>query len=343
MNGATGHGGAPRGWLEFSANLNPHGTPEDVREAVGRASYGEYADLDTRAAERHLAEDAGVDPEAVLLVSGATEALRLVVGALLEPGDAAIALGPTYGEYARLVAVREGVYRELRAREPAFAPNAAEWTRELATGRYALSFACDPNNPTGVSLAHDDLRAACDALPPATHLVIDQSFAPFASDPVPAREFVGSPRVIVVRSLTKLLAAPGLRVGYVIATPDVLERLRAIRDPWPVSAHACAAASVARWSLSAAQRGELVSWRALLVTALSELDLETTASDAPFVLVRVGGDAEALVRGLARRRIAVRWCGSFGLPEHVRLAVRPPVEQRQLLAALRELRAPVAS
>jgi len=334
---AVVHGGAPRGWLEFSANLAPHGTPPAVREAVRLATYGAYADVDPAEAERHLANDAGVDPASVLLVAGASEALRLVADAFVEPGAAAIALGPTYGEYERLVALRGATWHEIRAESPSFAPPVAEWARALETARYAVAFVCDPNNPTAVPCGLDAIAS----VPPSTHLVIDQSFAPFAAGATPLEALLARPNTIVVRSLTKRLAVPGLRVGYVVAAPAVLDRLRAVRDPWPVSAHACAAAAVARWRLEASERGDLIAWRDALVSDLRDLGLVVTPSDAPFVLAQIGGRAERVVRELAERRIAVRWCDSFGLPEHVRLAVRPPDEQRHLLSALRATLAPV--
>ena len=328
------HGGAPRGWLEFSANLNPRGTPPQLDAVVRRAGYAAYADLDASGAERHLADDAGVTPDRVLLVAGATEAIRLIVTALLGAGERTIALGPTYGEYARLARMRGADHRELRASPPAFEPCAGALVDELRTAPYALAFACDPNNPTGTLLPHDVLRRIVDALPAGTRLVVDQSFGAFASSEISPSQLVREPNVILVRSLTKLLAAPGLRVGYVIAHPALLSALRTVRDPWPVGAHACAAAACATWSLAEDARDETGRWRGDLADALRALDLDVLVGQAPFLLVHVGPSARRLVEGLARERIAVRWCASFGLPEHVRIAVRPPLEQAALLGAL---------
>lgn len=331
------HGGAPRGWLEFSANLNPRGAPPQLDAAVRCADFAAYADLDASRAERHLAEDAGVAADRVMLVAGATEAIRLIATALLGAGDRTIALAPTYGEYARLARMRGADHRELRASPPAFEPCVGALVDELRTAPYALAFACDPNNPTGALLSPDALRRIVDALPARTRLVVDQSFGAFASRAIPAAELVREPNVILVRSLTKLLAAPGLRVGYVIAHPALLSALCAVRDVWPVGAHACAAACCATWSLAEDAREEIARWRGDLADALRALDLDVLVGEAPFLLAHVGPSAGRLVEGLARERIAVRWCASFGLPEHVRIAVRPPLEQAELLGALRRL------
>src|SRR5438445_98720 len=122
-----------------------------------------------------------------------------------------------------------------------------------------------------------------------------------------------------------------------------LVALRAHRDPWSPGAHACAAAAVSSWDLGADARLTIAAWRERLVRALAAHGLEAVPSEAPFVLAHAGSRAEGIVRALAHRRIAVRWCASFGLPEHLRVAVRPPGEQEVLVAALAGLRAEARS
>jgi histidinol-phosphate/aromatic aminotransferase/cobyric acid decarboxylase-like protein len=165
-------------------------------------------------------------------------------------------------------------------------------------------------------------------------LLVDESFLPFA-EPDP-RGLAGTERVIVVRSLTKTLAIPGVRVGYVIASPRVLERMRAVRDPWPVSAHACAVGMVATWRLDPAVRADIVRWRDALSTLFRDVNLDPVPSRAPYILVRAGWRAPGLVDAFRRRRIAVRPCASFGLPDHIRVAVRPPQDQLRVATVLHE-------
>jgi histidinol-phosphate/aromatic aminotransferase/cobyric acid decarboxylase-like protein len=335
------HGGAPAGWLDFSANLNPLGVPSAVGAAIATAGYERYADLDAAAAERHLAAEAGVRAESVMLTAGATEALRLIAGACLGPGDRALLVGPTYGEYARLAALHGADLSELRASAPSFRPPVEALAQELRDSRPGVAFLCDPNNPTGQAVsrrAYDHLLNALAS--PSTRsslVVIDQSFAPFAAVRFPDADLLATDRVLLVRSLTKLLAVPGIRVGYVIGHPRLLARLRAFRDPWPVGAHAIAAAAVASWSLSPARRRRIAAWRRSLTDGLRARGLRPYRSVTNFLLVEVGAAAPAVVERAARRRIGVRSCASFGLPEFVRLAVRPPHEQARLLAALDEI------
>jgi len=326
------HGGAPAGWLEFSANLNPIGTPGAVAAAIAAASYGHYADLDPAAAEAHLAADADVSPECVLLTAGATEAIRLVTTALVDRGEAVI-VGPTYSEHARAVRCGGGRAVDVDASPPSFDPPIERALARLAHVSGAL-FLCDPNNPTGRVLGSERLRQVLGSLPQDASLVLDQSFAPFSSSSLSASECLAAGEVVLVRSLTKLLATPGLRLGYVIARPRTVAALRAVQDPWAVGAHAIAAAMVVSWTLPAEVRARVASWRERLAAALPACGLHPLPSETNFLLVHVGPAAAGLIQALARRRIAVRSCASFGLPEYIRLAVRPPAERDVLLSAL---------
>jgi len=328
------HGGAPSGWLEFSANLNPLGVPAPVRAAIARTTYDRYADLDGRAAEAHLAADAGVPSECVLLTAGATEAIRLVISALGPLTDGLVIVGPAYGEYARVATEREHRFVELSAIGPTFAPP-AEAARAAILGRDALLMVCDPNNPTGQTLGPGGVEALVRGA--GGHTVIDQSFAPFARWQPEASDLLAAGSVVLIRSLTKRNAIPGVRVGYVIAGPETIRTLRAGQDPWSVSAHGVAAAAATSWTLSSGERDTIVAWRERLAAAVAGCGLVALSSEANFLLVHAGGRAASLVRALAARSIAVRGCASFGLPEHIRLAVRPPAEQDALCAALAEV------
>ncbi len=341
--GLVVHGGAPPDWLDFSANQNPLGVPEAVAAAISRSRFDRYADLDATAAEQHLAADAGVVPAWVLLTSGATEALRLIATACLRPDARVLVLGPAYGEYARVAALQDATVDVCLADAPAFDPPYRRLLEAVEDRRPALTFIADPNNPTGRSIgtAHwSSFRARFADPADRRLLVIDQSFAPFAAERAPDRELLATERVILVRSLTKRLAIPGIRVGYIVGPPSILDRLRAVRDPWAVGAHAIAAATSATWQLADADRRLIDAWRDEMVVGLASRGLVASRSDANFVLAHVGpdapGDATVVVAALAARRIAIRSAASFGLPDHVRVAVRSPADQALLFAALDE-------
>ncbi|MEX2182952.1 MAG: aminotransferase class I/II-fold pyridoxal phosphate-dependent enzyme [Chloroflexota bacterium] len=332
------HGGAPDGWLDFSANPNPLGAPAVVSRVVGAVRYDRYADLDPVHAVHHLAEDAGVDPSALLLTSGATEGLRLIATQFLGPDVPAVVIGPTYGEYARVARLAGAPIIERRAAAPRFDPLIGVAGEVLADDRPAVVVIGDPNNPTARPIGadgHAHLLAALARRGPAL-LVIDQSFRPFSRSPSPDAALLATGRVILVRSLTKRLGMPGVRLGYVLSARGIVDRLREAQDPWAVGAHAIAAAGSARWELEPGERETLAAWRADLVAGLQARGFLTVPSDANYVLVSIGAEAASLVAHLAGRRIAVRDAASFGLSGLIRLAVRSPRDQSLLFRAIDE-------
>ena len=175
----------------------------------------------------------------------------------------------------------------------------------------------NPHNPTG-RLAPDDERAG----------VWDEAFYPLAT----GRWSRGDRGAVVVGSLTKLLACPGLRLGYVLAADDALvDRIRRRQPAWSVNGLAAAAlpdllegADLAAWAAAVA------ALRARLVDVLVGAGLAPEPSDANFVLVRAPG----LRARLAPHGVLVRDCATFGLPDHVRIAVPDDAGRSRLASAL---------
>jgi histidinol-phosphate/aromatic aminotransferase/cobyric acid decarboxylase-like protein len=227
--------------------------------------------------------------------TGATVALAAALGA--DPDRVLLTNGGA--EAIALVAAELPVGR---VDEPDFSLYARHLREVRAAGARWRS---NPHNPTG-RLAGDDEHAD----------VWDEAFFPLAAGRW-TRGDVGS---IVVGSLTKVFACPGLRMGYVIAPdPDLVERLRARQPQWSVGSIACAVLPhlLERADLGAWSRG-IAKLRDELVTLLYEAGLRADPSDAPFVLVR---DAAGVRDRLARHGVLVRDTSSFGLTNGIRVAV----------------------
>jgi histidinol-phosphate/aromatic aminotransferase/cobyric acid decarboxylase-like protein len=193
-------------------------------------------------------------------------------------------------------------------------PEFSLWRRHAQIAADAPRVRSNPNNPLGV-LAADDERAA----------VWDEAFFPLAT----GRWTRGDAGALVVGSLTKVLACPGLRVGYIAG--DDVDRFRAAQPAWSVNGLVCAAlpALLDLLDLPAAARA-IASLRADLVAVLRTAGFEPRPSDAPWVLV----DAPLRDR-LAPHGIVVRDCASFGMPGVTRIAVPGAFGLHRLEEALR--------
>jgi threonine-phosphate decarboxylase len=315
------HGGARPWLLDLSVNLNPLGTPDAVRQAIASASVSRYSDLDPARAVARLAADDELDPAQVLVTAGATEALRLVFAALVRPGDTVVAMTPSYGEYARLAELAGASFVAVPASPPAFEPPIAALEDAIRDHAPALAIVADPNNPTGVGWTESDATGLSET---GATVVVDESFLPFAA---PATRFPHTPNVIRVRSLTKVLAIPGVRVGYAVADEATIDAMRAQQDPWSVGSHGIAAAAAGGFWLEDLGRSKIAALREGLVARLAEAGVDAVPSSANFVLVDATR-SPTLIDRLEGRGIAVRSGASFRLPDYVRIAVPRAEELR---------------
>jgi threonine-phosphate decarboxylase len=340
------HGGnAPPGTLDFSASLNPLGPPPAAfaayREAAGmiaRYPTPHPDELAARLAQRH-----GVEPDSVVVGNGATHLIYLLARTL-GARHPFIAV-PTFSEIANAMLTAGAPPHAIFAdRARGFAIDPAGAAAALAQGADAI-FIGRPNSPSGAMLSVADaaeIAARCERS--GCWCVFDEAFIDFAGEDHSAIRLVGSNlRVVVLRSLTKIFAIPGLRVGYLVAARETAQRMRAACEPWSVNV---VAAHVARACLEVgdeyAQRSRalVAAERAYLSDALGAIDgLSVFASAANFLMFEVGNERHpgSFARHMLAHGIAVRdlrelpGCG----PGMYRVAVRLREENERLIAAAR--------
>ena len=348
--GKTVHGGLdeaelrhygllPQDVLDFSANINPLGPSPLVRQAAAAADLSSYPDRECLALREALAERLGVAIDHLLAGNGSTELIHLVARSRLRPGDRCLIFAPTFGEYEAAAAVAGAEVHCLTATEA----HGFCWRIEEAVGTIrelqpALVFLCNPNNPTGLYLDRAAVEQLAAAVGEHGLLLVDDAYASLADSPWDAMPLLGSGNVAILRSLTKDHALAGVRLGYLAAQPEVIGGARALQHAWSVNAVAQAAglAALRDDDHVAAARAVIREAKEYLCAELDPLGLTVSPSATNFLLVKVG-DGAAVRRALLRRGLAVRDCASFGLPEHIRLAVRSREDCARLVRALREV------
>ena len=208
-----------------------------------------------------------------------------------------------------------------------------------------LVFICNPNNPTGEYLSPGELRYLWEGAPDALW-VVDEAYAEFTEDPWSASQWVMSstngsparrrgPGWIVLRSMTKDFALGGLRLGYLLAAPSIIKRLQDVQPPWSVNGVAQLAGLVAlnemNWREETTTRLRRDVWH--LQEGLRACGYAPLPTTVNYFLVPVG-DARSMRDRLVASRMFVRDCTSFGLPDHIRIAARPPQENARLLEVM---------
>ncbi len=311
--------------LDFSANTNPL-VPSGVREVYAAAlerarTYPQEPPAECREA---AAAYVGCDASQVVPTPGGLAAIRLAIECTVSPGDSVLVPYPSFGEYAREVRLQGATvshvpHDELLAADPM---------------GHALAVCCTPNNPTGEAVDPACLREfAVRCRDAGTPLLVDEAFLGFTDHP----SLAGEPGVVVARSLTKLFGLPGIRAGFAVAEGDLLDSLLAARRSWNMGTPALdvGAFCMRQTAFVAETRVRVASERDRMASALGE-KFTVHPSDAPYLLLDVGDrDVTDLLEHALSHGIAIRDATTFrGLDSHVRVAVRLPDENDELLEVL---------
>lgn len=323
--------------IDFSTNVNPYGPPPGTLRAVHAASIGQYPDRDCLALRRALGARLGVGIERIAPGNGTVELLWAVGLAYIHPGDRVLVVGPTFGEYSHVAQVFGAQVHQPTALplgpNGSFRIEAREIESALQIGAYRLAFLCNPNNPTGGALPLETVRSWAHANP-ETLFILDEAYLPFADGVQSAIPDTGE-NLLVLRSMTKDYALAGLRLGYAVGPAGVIQALRLVKPPWSVNAVAQQAglAALEDEGFLPSALADLRAHTLELVERLSALGLRPVPSCTHFFLIRVGNAAAVRLR-LLRRRVQVRDCASFGLPEYIRVSTRLPEDNDRLVFAL---------
>jgi len=294
--------------------------------AARLSAIGHYPEPEPYTLERELAARHGIEAESLLATNGATEAIYLT--AHLLAGSRTAVVEPTFAEYGD--ACRLYGHR-IEAVPTPYAPQEAD-----------TLWCCNPNNPTGRTWERERLLAAIDAHPD-TLFVVDQSYETFTLRPtLSAAEAAARPNTVLIHSMTKHYAVPGLRLGYLTAHPDLCRRLRRLRMPWSVNALAIEAGL---FLLREGVRGPAPEALRRETARLAEALRATGAfrpepTDTHFMLVEMlCGTAAALKERLVREAgILIRDASNFrGLtPRHFRIAAQTPADNDLLIETLEQ-------
>jgi histidinol-phosphate aminotransferase len=326
--------------LDFSSSTNPFGPPPGVLEALAGCDVTRYPDRQAEPLRSCLAEREGIETGRLAVANGTAQLIWSIAMAYLRPGDAALIVGPTFGEYRVASALMGAQIREVRADAGrGFRPDLAGLCRALEETRPRVVWLCNPNNPTGAYLTVQAVEQLLSSSP-GTLWAIDEAYRPFMAGAWDARSLLSTGSVVLLRSLTKDYAVPGLRLGYAMASEPIIGALERVLPPWSVSAAAIAAGTAALHGRDHVRRTieALQDEAARLYLAIAGQGWRILPSPTHFFLVEVGDAAGFRARLLRGFGIQVRDCASFGLPEFIRIAAQTPEANDRLCRAMEELR-----
>jgi histidinol-phosphate aminotransferase len=337
--------------VQLNVNENPHG-PSPAMVAALQQAVGEVAGRLNRYPDReavalrtdlaaYLSARTGVPlgPEQVWAANGSNEVLQQVMQAFGGPGRTTLGFEPSYSMHP-LLAAGTGTGWVGVPRADDFTLTAEAAVAAVTEHAPAVVFVTTPNNPTGTATPLDVVDAVCAAAPGV--VVVDEAYAEFSASPSAVTLLARHPRLLVSRTMSKAFALAGARVGYLAASPDVVDALRLVRLPYHLSALTQAAA---RTALSFADEllgtvEAVKAQRDRMVDGVRALGLDVVPTEANFLLFGRFADPAGLWRALLARGVLVRDVSSGPrLAGWLRVNAGTETETTTFLTALREVTA----
>lgn len=331
--------------IDFSASINPLGLSAAVREAIVSAvdSLIHYPDTTCEELKHALADDHDLPAQHFLVANGSTELIYNLPAMLA--GRRALIVSPSFSEYAYALKQHNWeVSHFILSPRDSFRLDPEKLRDALGEGFDAL-YLCNPANPSGIVYPRHLIEQVCDICRDSgTFLVLDEAFIDFCPGGTAAPTIAARGNGLVLRSMTKFFAMPGLRLGYAVASRDIIEKFGRVSSPWSVNTLAQAAGVAAlgdhQYQLKSLEYVD--TQRCWLTEQLSRFrQLTVYPSSANFLLVEISGGRTSteLQRLLLKKRILIRDCSSFvGLSDRFfRIAVRTAEENQSLLECLTTL------
>lgn len=335
--------------LDFSANINPLGLPQRIKDRLIKNLDGimRYPQPDSDTLKAALAAFHRIRASNLLIGNGSTELIYLLPRAL-GPKKVLI-LVPSFSEYEFAAKAAGARIEFLKSREEeAFKPDVPGLIKMIPAAD--LVFLCNPNNPTGCCLPHSKILYIMQScIRHKTMLVIDEAFMDFMPDDLRFSMIsgaVGNKFVLVIRSLTKFFAIPGLRLGYLAGHQDLIEKISYFLYPWNVNFLAQIAGEeiIKEKDYIKKSREYVFKEKSYLFRNLKKFSgLKICPPNCNFILCKLQNsrvkNADELDAKLARKGIIIRNCGNFrGLSDKFfRVAVRKRPENNRLLTAMKKI------
>jgi histidinol-phosphate aminotransferase len=328
---------------KLASNENPLGpsprAADAARAAVAQVNL--YPDGSAFALHNALAAHYQVTPAEVLVGNGSNELIELLVRTFVLDGEEVLTSAQSFVAY-KLAAVAHG--RTLTE-----APMKARFHYDLDALKKLLSrktkivFLANPDNPTGTWFSEKDLLPFLDAAPKDTLVVLDEAYAEYVDAPGYQDSLVlrkKYPNLVVLRTFSKIYGLAGLRVGYGLARPDLVEYLDRVRAPFNVNhvAQAAAAAALGDTEHVARSRALVLEQRPGLAAGLAEVGATVVPSQGNFVLADFPNrPAKQLFEEVLREGVIMRPLHGYGFANAQRITVGLPRENEKCLAALRKV------
>lgn len=327
--------------IKLASNENPLGPSplgvQAIKDCAEQVNL--YPDGDCYYLKRDLAEHLGVKPENIIMGNGSNDVLQIIADTFIRPDDEVIYSRHAFIVYPLVTSIADAkaVVTEMK-----------DYTHDLdamadaITEKTKVIFIANPNNPTGTMVTAEQVERFMKRVPDDVIVVFDEAYYEYVTrDDYPQTlRYVHEGRTtITLRTFSKIYGLAGLRVGYGIARPDLIEVMNKVRQPFNVSMVAQAAARASLKDVEHVKRSIKVNseGKEYLYKEFTRLGLSYVPSEANFILVNVKRPGTEVMAQMLEHGVIVRPVAGYELPEFVRITIGTKEQNEKLISALEKV------
>jgi len=327
------------GVIKLASNENPFGPSPKALEAIAQETktLQRYPDQKSILLREALAKKLGVRDTSLVVGNGSDEIMQLACATFLKPGEEVIISENTFSLYEFVCRLFDG--------RPVFVP-LKDYAQDLdakagaITPKTKIIFLCSPHNPTGSYISAKAFDAFLKKVPDNVLVIVDEAYVEFAEAkdlPETLSYVIEGKNVLILRTFSKFYGLAGLRVGYGIAKPELINYLFRSKPPFNVNRLAQAGARAAlddKKFLTKTLKNNSEG-KKYLYAELDKLGLEYRKTESNFIFINLKKPADELFLSLMKKGVIIRPLTSFGLPQAIRVSIGTKEQGEKFIAALR--------
>ena len=327
--------------VKLASNENPLGpSPKALaamREALEQVAL--YPDGACFRLTRALAKHWGVREEELILGNGSDEIIHNIGITFLSPGDEVIQGHPSFSQYETCATTNASDCVSVPLKDFTFDLDAMA---DAITDKTRVIYIANPNNPTGTSVGQADVERFMSRLPERVIAIFDEAYYEYVERPdyPNAYEYVKSgANVIILRTFSKIYGLAGLRIGYGIARPEIIQCLNQVRQPFCVNSVAQAGALASLEDPGQVERSRRTNseGKQYIYQELEKMGLPYVPTDANFIFLDIKRDCRPVFTEMLKRGVIVRTGDIFGYPTFIRVTIGTIDENRRFIKTLKDV------
>lgn len=326
--------------IKMSSNENPLGYSRQVIDAMQefKELVNRYPDSDCQGLKTALSDFYSLSKDKIFIGNGSDEIIDLIMSLYVDKGDQVVFADPSFIKYQLAVKTRgaKGIKVPLTDDNV----HNLDQMAKAVTKKTKVIFICDPNNPTGTIVEKKQVEKFLDKIPSHVLIVVDQAYNEYVTD---SNYFKGIdylnkyPNLILLRTFSKIYGLAGLRIGYGLGNPQVIDLLNRIRSPFNVNtlAQMMAEAALSDQDHVKECKNKNIENKKYLYKKLDNLSVEYIPTQGNFMLINTKMNAKKAFNELLKKGIIVRPGDIFGLPTWIRVTIGCNGDNEKFISALK--------